>query len=310
MIEAEGTSEVEEPAPDQLTEQPAILPTRRALVLTESNRNARTAEPYLEALEVGGMILVRREYDRRDRIGEMINGTRHEVECVVVAGGDNILAAGAIALRDSNLPLGIIPIGRRNNLAAALGILDDPDGAAAVILAGHTRTIDIGSVNGQPFFNAATVGMTLQGTRGLGRAGSGLFGGIRFGLSALRLALGHSMFSAVVRHGTTIHRVRTMQIIVSTERHGGDRRQEGLLDVRIVEPDTRWHLMVMNDAFLPRVGKAQGLRLARGSVIEIVTREPRSITADGEIITITPARFGILPAAMTVYAPPLITPDA
>ncbi|HEU4519081.1 MAG TPA: lipid kinase, partial [Microvirga sp.] len=41
----------------------------------------------------------------------------------------------------------------------------------------------------------------------------------------------------------------------------------------------------------------------RAKEFEIRTRRPRPVNADGEIVTRTPARFTIRPAAVNVFAP-------
>ena len=50
------------------------------------------------------------------------------------------------------------------------------------------------------------------------------------------------------------------------------------------------------------LGSAE-VRIARSPVIEVVTRQPQPITADGEVVAVTPARFGVLAKAVRVYAP-------
>jgi diacylglycerol kinase (ATP) len=45
------------------------------------------------------------------------------------------------------------------------------------------------------------------------------------------------------------------------------------------------------------------VRAVRAKEFDIRTRRPRSINADGEIVTRTPAHFSIKPCAVTVFAP-------
>ncbi len=51
-------------------------------------------------------------------------------------------------------------------------------------------------------------------------------------------------------------------------------------------------------------GAFDEVRAVRGRSFEIHTRRPRSVNADGEILTSTPARFSVLPNAIRVFAPP------
>ena len=45
------------------------------------------------------------------------------------------------------------------------------------------------------------------------------------------------------------------------------------------------------------------VRAARGRTFEIRTRKPRPVNADGELVTFTPAQFGLHEKAVTVFVP-------
>ncbi len=81
---------------------------------------------------------------------------------VVVAGGDGTIEAVAKALLGSGLPLGIIPYGTYNNFAMSLGIPTDIDEACEVIGRRQIRAVDVGSANGQPFFECAGFGLDAE----------------------------------------------------------------------------------------------------------------------------------------------------
>ena len=288
-------------------------PGRRALLVVNGNsRNGRSPQPYIDALQAGGMALLRRECDTKDRLPELIRAARHEVDCVVLGGGDGTLNGAALALRESGLPLGILPLGTANDLARTLGLPTAPEEAAAVILAGHTRRIDLGSVNGRPFFNVASVGLTVEITRRLDRATKKRLGRLAYAWTAIRVLLGHKRFSAIIRCGATIHRVKTMQVTVGNGRfYGGGMVvsadaaiDDGTLAMYSLEPESRLSLLWMARAF--GAGEHEALpevRTDRAPVVELVTRLPRAVSADGEIVSLTPARFSVLPGAVTVYAP-------
>lgn len=295
-------------------------PGRRALLVVNGNsRNGGEAKAAIAALEAGGMTLVQRDCESRERLPGVIRAARHEVDCVVLGGGDGTMNAGAQALRDTGLPLGILPLGTANDLARTLGLPTSPEEAAAVILAGHTRRIDLGSVNGRPFFNVASVGLTVEITQRLDRAAKRRLGRLAYPWTALRVLMGHQRFSAVIRCGHDVHRVRTMQVTVGNGRfYGGGMvvSEDAAIDdhklaMYSLEPRSRWSLLWMARAF--RAGEhqeLQGVRTGQGTVVELVTRVPRQVSADGEIVTVTPARFGVLPGAVTVFAPAAETPAA
>src|SRR6187401_1297193 len=81
-------------------------------------------------------------------------------ETIIAAGGDGTVGLVATELLgNTNVTLGILPMGSVMNIARMLGISRDLDGAAAVIAAGKTRVIDAGEANGVTFYEAASVGM-------------------------------------------------------------------------------------------------------------------------------------------------------
>ena len=286
--------------------------SRKALVVVSgASGRAKAVEQALAALEAGGLTLLRREVPR-EKLGETILAMRGEIGCVVLAGGDGTLGAGAIALRDTGLPLGVLPAGAVNDLAHALGIPDEPVAAAEVILAGHTRRITLGSVNGQPFFTAASVGLSMEQVRTLRRAARRPAGKLRFAAAAFRASLQARRFSAIIRCGGTVHRVRTVQVTVGNGRFfaglgsgaEAEEGQEPMLGLYSLEPPTQWGLVSMVHAF---AGTGDGpiaeMRRDQSRSIELVTRLSQAVYADGERVSVTPARFGLLVRAVSVYVP-------
>jgi diacylglycerol kinase family enzyme len=79
-------------------------------------------------------------------------------EVPVVVSGDGLMGAIGGAMAGSETPVGLIPGGRGNDLARALGIPTDPEAAVDVVLAGHSRRIDVGEANGKRFLGIVSVG--------------------------------------------------------------------------------------------------------------------------------------------------------
>ena len=81
---------------------------------------------------------------------------------VIVWGGDGTLNEVGAALLGSQTPLGLVPAGSGNGLAAALGVPRDPHAALTVAFDGRTRRIDAGLMAGRPFFNIAGIGFDAR----------------------------------------------------------------------------------------------------------------------------------------------------
>ena len=83
-------------------------------------------------------------------------------ELVVAWGGDGTVNEAGAALMGSGVPLGVVPAGSGNGLAAALGSPREPGAAIARALDGPPRRIDAGTIGGRPFFNIAGIGVDAR----------------------------------------------------------------------------------------------------------------------------------------------------
>jgi diacylglycerol kinase family enzyme len=78
---------------------------------------------------------------------------------VVVAGGDGTLNAVAKHLLDTQIPVGILPLGTFNYVARLLGIPLDLVEAAKVIATGQTKRIHVARINQEIYLNNASLGL-------------------------------------------------------------------------------------------------------------------------------------------------------
>jgi diacylglycerol kinase (ATP) len=96
---------------------------------------------------------------------------------VVAWGGDGTINEVGSALLGTDIPLGIVPAGSGNGLAAVLGVPRRPLDAIGVALDGAVRTIDAGMMAGRAFFNIAGVGFDARVARLFNERAAGSRGG-------------------------------------------------------------------------------------------------------------------------------------
>jgi YegS/Rv2252/BmrU family lipid kinase len=291
------------------------MPPRSALLIVNSKARSGAADlrNAIARLEAHGIAPVHRECGSREELSPLIVSHPDPVDMVVVGGGDGTINAAALGVIERKLPLGILPMGTANDLARTLGIPMDVDESARIIADGATRRIDLGLVNGQPFFNVASLGLSAELAQKLTRDIKRRFGRLGYGLVALNVLAHARPFSAIISSEDGTVRVRTLQIAVGNGRYygGGNAVEKDAaiddqhLDLYSLELKRAWKLALMARSFrYGEHGAWEEVRAIRATEFDIRTRKPRPINADGEIVTHTPAHFTIRPAAVTVFAPP------
>lgn len=180
-----------------------------------------------------------------DLVGS-IRAAADGADTVAVVGGDGSQEAAAEALAGTETALGVVPGGTVNLLARILGV-DSVESAAAAIVDGPTRTIDLGDVDGSTFvlnassgFDAAVMQRVDDEAKRWGRVGYFLTGARQF--------VSHRAGRAVVTiDGEEWFRGRAMTVLVTNfgQRGSADftiapgsAPDDGVLDVVVQRCDT------------------------------------------------------------------------
>jgi len=288
----------------------------RGRVLLIINVKARSGEGSLPAVMAafaahGFSVLLPSEDDMRDCAGA-IRRMKDEADLIVVGGGDGSLNAAAPGLLEAQLPFGIIPLGTANDLARTLELPATVEAAVEVIAAGHTRRIDVGDVNGHPFFNVASLGLSAELALTLTPENKKRFGPLSYAIAAIRVLSRARPFSAEIISPHSRARVSTYQIAVGNGLYYGGgmavHESASIDDHRLhlysLELAAVWKLLFMAPDFRAGThGAWQEVRVEDATRFEVRTRRPRPVNADGEIITQTPAVFSIRPGALEVFVP-------
>jgi len=254
------------------------------------------------------------------------------VAWIAVAGGDGTVEAVAGALVNSPIILGIIPCGTYNNFALSAGLPADPLEAARVIAAGATRPVDVGFVNGRPFFECVGAGLDAAlfplgeeiKSGGITEWLVLLLGARDFPRQHFELQLDRPLHEALGRSARsprqwiahvcasrrTAIRLRALMVTVSNGPYYGmnfqvaphARIDDGKLTVSIFKRYSKlelaWHF------FSIRAGRrAYAPRLATLSVGTIKIHGPRRLHAhlDGTLLDQWPLEIGIRPGALRVF---------
>lgn len=293
---------------------------RRALVVVNghSRRGKEGIGNAAAILQAAGIELVEAACEPAD-LPACIASQKDTLDCVVAAGGDGTINAVGQATIATGLPLGVLPLGTANDFARSVGIPPDLAAAARIIAEGHRRTIDVGEANGHAFFNVASVGLAVDLAKSLTTERKRRFGRLSYALTAARLLAQarpfHATLSGREEAGDLADvLVRTLQISVGNGRYygGGNvvapdaRIDDGLLHLYSLEFPQVWRMALMVPSFPHgEHGSMRDVRTACGHSFKIVTRKPRPVNADGELVTETPVVFTQKKRALDVYVPKL-----
>ncbi|WP_218080439.1 lipid kinase [Anthocerotibacter panamensis] len=284
----------------------------RALLLVNrhSRRGQEQAAQATQLLQEAGFELVEESTDHP--ISATIGKYRDRVDLVIVGGGDGTLNAAAAGLVETQLPLGILPLGTANDLARTLSLPTALPDACQVIQRGQTRRIDLGWVNGHYFFNVANLGLSTVITRQLGGGLKRRWGILAYAMTAFKVVGQARPFRAEIRVDGHKFKVRTLQIAVGNGRYYGGGMpvvhdaaiDDQRLDLYSLECQDWWQVLTLLPALARgEQGNSPLVSALQGQEIEIITPRPRRISTDGEFTTMTPARFRVIPLALTAFVP-------
>ena len=251
---------------------------------------------------------------RRDHATELARQAAKEGRpLVVAAGGDGTVAEVAAGLVGSDAVLGVLPLGSVMNLARMLGVPRDLDEAAIAIKAGHVVRIDAGrattAVGQRLFLEGAGVGVSAALFAYANQIDSGNWGTLR---PLLTYLLRYRPRTMGVRLDGRRQRVRATMVTVSNGPLLGAafpiapdaRLDDRRLTVRIFCALTKGELLAQLWSILRGTAVYRGGIVTRyARLVEVVGRRPLMVHADAHPLGTTPARFELLPGALSVVVP-------
>lgn len=291
------------------------MPRRRHLLLVNPSAGGGRARGRLPAVE---RALRERGVEFRVAMTTSLEHACEQARAAVAAGevpvvmsGDGLIGKIGGVLAGGELPLGIIPGGRGNDLARVLGIPTEPEEAAAVIAAGATRRIDVGEANGVRFLCIASCGFDSDANR-IANEARAVKGPLVYAYAALRaLAQWRPARFTVTADGSEHVFSGYSVAVANSKAYGGGMfvapdalLDDGLLDVVTTADVSKRRFL----AALPKVFKGEHIaeeqvETYRAAEVTVEADRPFAVFADGEHITDLPATIRLLNGALSVIAP-------
>lgn len=259
----------------------------------------------------GHPVRVVAESSTEQTLAAVRSAMRSGVTGVVALGGDGLVHQLVGLLAETDVPLGVVPNGTGNDLAAGLGIPADPMAAVALITTGRPRNIDAVRSGSVWWGSVLCAGFDSAVNERANRM-RWPHGSARYTVAlAAELATLHTERLTVTVDEAHWSGKAILVAVGNTAQYGGGYRMcagalpdDGLLDVVIVGDVGRTELLRM----LPKVraGTHSGHRAVhrlRGSVVTLAA-DGLVAYADGERVGPLPVTSRCVPWALRVWAPP------
>jgi diacylglycerol kinase (ATP) len=283
---------------------------------------SRALDEVVEVLRRGGVNPKILESRSPQHLVELARHAREEKPDVVVAvGGDGTVHYVVNGLFPSDVPLGILPVGRGNDFARGMGIPSGPRQAADVLLKGIIREIDLAQVrdahDSQQKCDTRSVVYTCIGGVGFDSVVN------RYANDRAWRIHGRLAYLWGILRCLKTYRAQPLELISDTQNFSGEvmfavvgnntsygdglkmtphaRVDDGLLDVCIVPRMSKWELL----RWIPsayRGGHLTHPRIAYFQASRITLRSAARLElfGDGEFLQELPATIEVIPRALRV----------
>ena len=291
-----------------MTDKPRLLVIHNPI---SGRRRGTFLKQVLGRLERAGCeIDVRQTGGRGDAEALARDADPERFSAVVVAGGDGTINEVINGLDKRTLPLGLIPMGTANVLAAELSLPESAEGVADVLLAQRLRRICVGNASGRRFAMMAGVGFDAHVVANLNTGLKRLLGK---GAYVLQCGL------EFLRYRSTLYRLRVdnteweaaSAVIANGHYYGG--RFVCAPDARLDDPKLhvcmfgragRFHVIRYSSALLlGRLHKLPDVTVVPASRVMVVDSEGEPVQGDGDIIANLPAEISIDRDGIDVIVP-------
>ena len=230
----------------------------------------------------------------------------------VAFGGDGLVGAVAGELRRRGGLLGVLPGGRGNDVARALGIPPEPVSACEVLATGVERALDLGEVGSRTFIGIASCGFDSVANR-IANETRIVRGPLVYTYGALRALITWSpaTFTVEPEAGEPRTVIGYTVAAANSNAYGGGMLmapnaslRDGMLDVVIVAdlPKLRF-LRLLPTVFSGQHVHQPAVDVLRCASVRISASRPFQMYADGDPIAELPVTVRALPGAVRAIVP-------
>ncbi|MFB7285930.1 diacylglycerol kinase family protein [Actinacidiphila glaucinigra] len=232
---------------------------------------------------------------------------------VLAVGGDGIVGGIGGALSGTGAVLGLVPAGRGNDFARALGLPTGPAELARILLRNEPRAVDTIEVESAVHDRTVVLGSVYAGVDAVANHHANtsrlLRGPASYYAGGLRAVAGWRAAAYRVTVDGVVHERRGYTVVAANSGYYGSGRaiapgarvDDGLLDVVMIhDAPRRLFFALMNDLKTGAHVERPQVEIVRGKEIRIEADRAVPYGADGEVEAALPVTARIRPGALRV----------
>lgn len=234
---------------------------------------------------------------------------------VLAVGGDGMAGCVGGALSGTDTVFGLVPAGRGNDFARALGLPTDAPGLARILLEGEPRSVDTIEVESATHPGVSVLGSVYAGVDAVANhhanASKFLRGAASYYAGGLRAVLAWKPAEYRITIDGVLHERTGYTVVAANSGFYGFGRKiapgalvdDGLLDVVVIQQAPK-HLFfaMMNELKTGEHLKRPQVEILRGKEIRIEADRALPYGADGEVDATLPVTLRVQPGALRVLA--------
>ncbi|MFE5732976.1 diacylglycerol/lipid kinase family protein [Streptomyces sp. NPDC056528] len=246
---------------------------------------------------------------------ELAHGAGERGHVVLAVGGDGMAGCVGGALSGTDTLFGLVPAGRGNDFARALGLPADPPALARLLLDGEPRQVDTIEVESAAHARTSVLGSVYAGIDAIANrhanASRLLRGAASYYAGGLRAVLAWKPATyRVTVDGVAHERTGYTVVAANSGFYGfgrniapGARLDDGLLDVVVIHDTSKRHFFaVMNELKTGAHVRRPQVEILRGREVRIEADRPLPYGTDGEVDSVLPVTARVRPKSLRVLA--------
>lgn len=304
---------------DTRDESGGFDPKRAALIVNTRSRTGEAAFSRARDLlgEMG--VSVEMAYPVADpvRLPETVQEALSEgCDLLILGGGDGTVSSVVDFLADTEVVMGLLPLGTANDFARTLEIPSDLREACETIARGKVVDIDLGLAGENYYVNVASVGLSVGVTQALSSQLKKRAGALAYSMAAVKAFFKHEPFSARLSFPDGDHEPvefeRLLQVAVGNGRfYGGGMIvspgsgiDDHTLDMYAIEMGRHRDLFGVARYF--KSGdfvRTDNVRQYATTRVLLETEPVQAVNIDGEVVAYTPETFSVARNALHLLIP-------